>query len=137
MSPATAKLGPQVEEFLNGKHFGKLATVMKDGAPHVTPMWYMLDGEKLILNTTTKRVKYYNIKRDSRVCFLVDDGYPYVMILGRARIANERDGKKDIEALAIRYTGEKQGKKSARNFYWKQPRVSIEVVPEKVVNGLR
>ncbi len=131
------ELSPQVEEFLKGKHFGKLATVMKDGSPHVTPIWYVLDDGKLIVNTTTARVKYYNIKRDGRVCFLVDDGYPHVIIFGRARIASERDGKKDIEALAIRYTGEEQGKKSARNMYWKQPRVSIEIVPEKIVNGLR
>jgi PPOX class probable F420-dependent enzyme len=132
-----AGLSPRVREFLEGKHFGKLATVMKDGSPHVTPIWYMLDQGKLIVNTTSERVKYYNIKRDDRVCFLVDDGYPYVVIFGRARMAKERDGKKDIEALAIRYTGEEKGKKSARAIYWKQPRVSFEIVPERIVNGLR
>ena len=132
-----ASLTPQVREFLEKKHFGKLGTIMKDGSPHVTPIWYMLDKGRLIVNTTTTRVKYYNIRRDDRVCFLVDDGYPYVVIFGRARIAGERDGKKDIEALAIRYTGEEKGKRSARTTYWKQPRVSIEIIPEKVVNGLR
>lgn len=132
-----ASLTPQVREFLEKKHFGKLGTIMKDGSPHVTPIWYMLDKGRLIVNTTTTRVKYYNIRRDDRVCFLVDDGYPYVVIFGRARIAGERDGKKDIEALAIRYTGEEKGKRSARSTYWKQPRVSIEIIPEKVVNGLR
>ena len=131
-----AKLTAQVAKFLEGKHFGKLATVMKDGSPHVTPIWYMLDGGKIIINTTTKRVKYYNIKRDSRVCFLVDAGYPYVIIFGRARVAGERDGKKDIETLAIRYTGEARGRKSARSVYWKQPRASIEIVPERVNIGL-
>jgi hypothetical protein len=132
-----ASLTLQVREFLEKKHFGKLGTIMKDGSPHVTPIWYMLDKGRLIVNTTTTRVKYYNIRRDDRVCFLVDDGYPYVVIFGRARIAGERDGKKDIEALAIRYTGEEKGKRSARSTYWKQPRVSIEIIPEKVVNGLR
>jgi PPOX class probable F420-dependent enzyme len=131
-----AKLTPKVESFLKGKHFGKIATVMKDGSPHVTPIWYTLDRGKIIINTTTNRVKYYNIKRDDRVCFLVDAGYPYVMIFGRARIATERDSKKDIEAIAIRYTGPVQGRKSARSVYWKQPRASIEIVPERVVVGL-
>jgi PPOX class probable F420-dependent enzyme len=131
-----AKISPKVEEFLNGKHFGKIATVMKDGSPHVTPIWYMLDHGKVIINTSTNRVKYNNIKRDDRVCFLVDAGYPYVVIFGRARIATERDGKKDIEAIAIRYTGPVQGRKSARAVYWKQPRASIEIVPERVVVGL-
>jgi PPOX class probable F420-dependent enzyme len=130
------ELGPKVEKFLGGKHFGKLATTMKDGSPHVTPIWYMLEGGRVLVNTTTSRVKYYNIKRDGRVCFLVDDGYPYVIIFGRARIAEERDGKKDIETLAIRYTGVKAGRKASRERYWKQHRVTIEIIPERVVSGL-
>ena len=130
------KLTPKAEEFLKGKHFGKLATLRKDGSPHVTPIWYMREGGRLFVNTTTNRVKYYNIKRDPRVSFLVDDGYPYVMVEGKARIAEERDPKKDIEALAIRYTGEEAGRKAARERYWKDPRVSIEIIPEKIVVGL-
>jgi PPOX class probable F420-dependent enzyme len=132
----TKKLAPQVTEFLQGKHFGKLGTVMKDGSPHVTPIWYMLDNGKLVVNTTEERVKYFNIRRDNRVCLLVDDGYPYVIVFGRGRIAKERDGKKDIESLAIRYHGEEKGKRSAREVYWKQPRVSIEIVPERVISSL-
>ena len=129
-------LSPEVEEFLRGKHFGKLGTIMKDGSPHVTPIWYMLDGGRLIVNTTSARVKYHNIRRDPRVSFLVDDGYPYVMVHGRARVAEERDAKKDIEMIAIRYTGEEAGRKAARERYWKDPRVSIEIVPEKVIVNL-
>jgi PPOX class probable F420-dependent enzyme len=130
------KLSPKVTSFLRGRHIGKLGTVMKDGSPHVTPIWYMLDGGKMLINTTTDRVKYHNIKRDNRVCFLVDSGYPYVILFGRARIAKERDAKKDIEALAIRYTGPVRGRRSAKEMFWKQPRVSIEIIPERVVVGL-
>ncbi len=129
-------LDPKVVSFLKGRHFGKLATVMKDGSPHVTPMWYMLDDGMIIVNTTTNRVKYFNIRRDDRVCFLVDDGYPYVMIFGTARIAKERDANRDIETLAIRYTGEEPGKKSARERYWKQERVTVEITPKRLVIGL-
>ena len=130
------KLSPRAEGFLREKHFGKIATEMKDGSPHVTPIWYTLEDGKIIINTTTARVKYYNIRRDNRVCFLVDDGYPYFIVFGRARIAPERDGKKDIERLAIRYLGERKGRKSARDLYWKQTRASIEIVPERFVSGL-
>ena len=130
------KLEARVKKFLEGKHFGKLATTMKDGSPHVTPIWYMLEGGKVLVNTTTNRVKYFNIKRDNRVCFLVDDGYPYVILFGKARIAPERDGKKDIETLAIRYMGEREGKAAARERYWKQERATVEITPDRVVSGL-
>jgi PPOX class probable F420-dependent enzyme len=130
------RLDGKVEAFLGGLHFAKLATVMKDGSPQVTPIWYMYEKGKLIVNTTTDRVKFRNIKRDDRVCFLVDDGYPYVMIFGRGRIARERDPMKDIEALAIRYRGEEAGRKATRERFWKMDRVSIEIVPERVVVDL-
>jgi PPOX class probable F420-dependent enzyme len=129
-------LDPKAQAFLKGKYFGKLATNMKDGSPHVTPIWYMLEDGKLIVNTTTSRVKYFNIRSDSRVCFLVDDGYPHVILFGKARIAGERDAKKDIETLAVRYIGEEAGKKAARERYWKDERTSIEIQPERVISQL-
>jgi PPOX class probable F420-dependent enzyme len=127
---------PEAEAFLEGVHFAKIATVMRDGSPHVTPIWYMLDKGELIVNTTTDRVKFRNIRRDPRVSFLIDDGYPYLLINGRARIATERDPKKDIETLAVRYLGEEKGKKDARDRYWKMDRVSLEILPEKIISGL-
>ena len=130
------ELDAEVRTFLQGKHFAKLATLMKDGRPQVTPIWYMLDGSKLIVNTSKDRVKYRNVRRDPRISLLVDDGYAYVSIFGRARVADERDANKDIESLAIRYTGEESGKKAARERYWKQERVSLEIIPGRVVKGL-
>jgi PPOX class probable F420-dependent enzyme len=127
---------PKAEKFLSGVNFAKLGTVMKDGSPHVTPIWYMYEDGKLFVNTTPERVKTRNIKRDPRVCLLIDDGYPYLVIFGKARIADERDPHKDIETLAIRYHGEKKGKKQARDYFRKQKRVSIEIVPDRVVSGL-
>jgi len=131
-----AKLDPKVEKFLRGKYFGKLATTMRDGSPHVTPIWYMLQDGKILINTTPTRVKYFNIKRDNRICFLVDDGYPYVIVFGRARMMKERDAKKDIETLAIRYMGATAGRRAARERYRKQERATIEIIPERVVSQL-
>ena len=130
------KFTPKAKEFLRGVYFAKLGTVMKDGSPHVTPIWYMYEDGKFFVNTTPDRVKYWNIRRDPRVCLLIDDGYPYLVIFGTARIANERDPHKDIESLAIRYHGEKKGKKQARDYFRKQKRVSIEIIPDRVVSGL-
>lgn len=129
-------LTPRVRKFLDGVHIGKLATIMADGSPQVTPIWYMREGDRLVVNTTTTRVKYRNMKRDGRVCFLVDDGYPYVVIFGTARVAKERNTMKDIERLAVRYTGKEAGTKAARTRFWKEPRVSVEINPERVVVDL-
>ena len=130
------KLEPKVEAFLRGKHIAKLATVNRDGSPQVTPIWYMCVDGKMIVNTAEGRVKLRNIRRDPRVVLLMDEGYAYVAISGEARVAKERDGLKDIEALAIRYHGPQKGKKMTSEIYSKQKRVSIEIVPERTVKVL-
>lgn len=130
------KLETAVEDFLKGVHFAKLATLNKSGSPQLTPVWYMYDEGKLIVNTAADRVKYRNILRDQRVALLMDEEYRYVTISGRARVAKERDAHKDIETLAIRYTGEERGRKAARERYSKQERVSIEIVPRRVFSDL-
>ena len=37
--------------FLSGVHFAVVSTIASDGMPHQTVMWYMLDGNKLLLST--------------------------------------------------------------------------------------
>lgn len=135
MAPSN-QFSEKAKEFLGGKHFGKFASVKKDGSPHVTPIWYIYEDGKLLVNMTKQRVKYKNITRDQRVSFLIDDGYPYVIVFGKARIATERDPLKDIETLAIRYTGEEEGRKRSREYFWKQDRVSVEIIPEKILEDL-
>ena len=113
-----------------------LATLMKDGSPQLTPVWYMYDEGKIIVNTADSRTKYRNIRRDPRVALLIDDEYSYLSIFGKARVASERDANKDIETLAIIYTGEERGRKAAREHYSKQKRVSLEIIPDRLVKDL-
>ena len=73
---------------------GKLATVRKDGRPHVVPVWFDLDGDVLVFTTGHMSVKAVNIRRDSRVCICVDDETPpfaYMQIEGTAALSANSD----------------------------------------------
>lgn len=73
---------------------GKLATVRKDGRPHVVPVWFDLDGDVLVFTTWETSVKAANIRRDPRVCICVDDKTPpfaYIQIEGTATLSDEID----------------------------------------------
>ena len=95
---------------------GKLATVRKDGRPHVVPIWFELDGDTLVFTTGSTSVKAANIRRDSRVCICVDDETPpfaYIQIEGTAAF------NADSEALlywATRIGGRYMGAESAEAF---------------------
>lgn len=72
---------------LHGTRTGKLATVRKDGRPHVVPVWFVLDGDTLVFTTGETSVKAANIRRDTRISLCVDDEtppYAYLMIEGTA-----------------------------------------------------
>ena len=84
------------EEYLaflsEGHRTGKLATVRKDGRPHVVPIWFVLDGDDLIFTTWHTTVKAANLHRDPRVCLCVDDQeppYAFVQIEGIATIETD------------------------------------------------
>ncbi|MBA3370708.1 MAG: pyridoxamine 5'-phosphate oxidase family protein, partial [Thermoleophilaceae bacterium] len=47
-----------------GTRTGKLATIRRDGRPHVVPIWFLLDGDEVLLTTGADTVKGRNILRD-------------------------------------------------------------------------
>ena len=73
-----------------GTRTGKVATVRKDGRPHVVPIWFDLDGDTLIFMTWHESVKAGNMRRDPRVSICVDEEsppYAFVMIEGTVTIS--------------------------------------------------
>lgn len=58
--------------------FGHLGTVKPDGAPQVTPVWFVWDGEFLAFTTSTQRRKYHHMVANPNVALSVNDpGQPY------------------------------------------------------------
>jgi PPOX class probable F420-dependent enzyme len=78
--------------FLEERHFSVLGTINQFGAPHLTVMWYLLDGDEIVFNTKAGRRKDSNLTRDPRVSLLVYDasnGYKYLRIDGKVRIITD------------------------------------------------
>jgi len=77
---------------LEGTRTGKLATVRKDGRPHVVPIWFELDGDTLVFTTAETSIKATSIRRDPRICLCVDDERPlfaFLMLEGTAELSDD------------------------------------------------
>ena len=75
-------------------HTGKLATVRKDGRPHVVPIWFDLDNDTIVFTTGHTSVKVLNMRRDPRVCLCVDDEQPpfsYIQVEGTIMYSEESE----------------------------------------------
>ncbi|WP_046317430.1 PPOX class F420-dependent oxidoreductase [Mycobacterium sp. UM_Kg1] len=74
----------EVADFVTSSRTGTLATIGRDGRPHLTAMWYaVLDGE-IWLETKAKSQKAVNVRRDPRVTFLLEAGETYDTLRGVA-----------------------------------------------------
>jgi PPOX class probable F420-dependent enzyme len=114
----------------------KLATVRKDGRPHVTPVWFALDGDTLVFSTWHTSVKALNIRRDGRVCLCVDDEKPpfsYIQIDGTAVLLADSDALSYWSTrIAGRYMGEDMAEAyGKRNSI--EGELLVRVTPTKVV----
>jgi PPOX class probable F420-dependent enzyme len=112
-------LTPDQRAFLEDRHFAVLGTTNASGSPHLTIMWYMLDGDEIVFNTKAGRTKESNLARDPRVSLLVydDSGYKYIRIDGRVTtITDPQIAHRDIARLAVRYHGEDKAKASIARF---------------------
>jgi PPOX class probable F420-dependent enzyme len=94
---------------LHGTRTGKLATVRKDGRPHVAPIWFVLDGDTLVFNTGEDTVKGASIRRDPRIALCVDDETPpfsFLIVEGTAELIDDLDALKMwATRIAARYMG--------------------------------
>jgi hypothetical protein len=103
-----------------GTRTGKLSTVRADGSPHVTPVWFLLDGDDVVFNTEKDGVKGRNLARDGRFALCVDQDQPpyaFVMLQGRTEISEDPDETlRWAGRLGARYMGEDRAEEyAARN----------------------
>ncbi len=84
----------EIQAFFQEQMTLQVATNGKDGFPHVAPMWFVVEDEKLVFRSFTKSQKIVNLKRDPRIAVLVEDGIVYnelrgVSINGRAELTED------------------------------------------------
>lgn len=99
-------LKEEVRELIDGKNFANIATLMADGAPHVTTVWVDREEDIILVNTARGRVKEKNVARDPRVALTIfDSSNPYhvVSIRGRVESVSENGAEGHINKLAKKY----------------------------------
>ena len=109
----------EIASFLmGGTRTAKVATTMRNGQPHVMPVWFVLDGEELVFTTGADSVKGRNLRRDPRIALVVDEDvapYAFVHIRGRVRISEDMDELlRFATEIGARYMGRERAKEFGR-----------------------
>jgi PPOX class probable F420-dependent enzyme len=107
--PDAVSIPDKYRDLLTGKKaFATLGTIMPDGRPQVTPVWFDYDGANLIFNSARGRQKDLNVRRDPRVAMTIVDPenpYRYVEVRGRVTDITQEGARDQINKLAKKYLG--------------------------------
>ena len=106
-----------------------LATLMRDGSPQVTPLWFSWDGQYILVNTAKGRTKERNMRERPVVALAIaDPKIPtrYIQIRGKVVEINETGADEHINVLSLLYEGKPWEKVPG------QIRVQFKILPEHV-----
>ncbi|MBI3961651.1 MAG: pyridoxamine 5'-phosphate oxidase family protein [Deinococcus sp.] len=134
MPPLSPK---EFERFLTKtRYIGRLGTLLPDGSPYVTPVWFEWDGKKFYIMGKPLAQYVKNVERDPRAYLVVDrEKFPYmrVNVQGQAKIVGRRWSQRWVDMgnrMIKRYLGEVALKYAAARM--KYGIVMIELTPEKI-----
>lgn len=86
------------KHFLESNRYCVVAYTRKSGPPAMSPVYYVMDGDDLLISTQAKRMKgkVFSKEREVSVCVLAEDhpSAPYVTIYGKAK--TEPEGAVDL-----------------------------------------
>lgn len=126
------RLDERTRAFLSEPNVAMLATVSRKGRLQATPIWFILDGDQIIVNTSRGRLKLKNLEAHPYLALTVVDPknmYRYVQIQGKAVRFDPKNGARDIDRLSKRYRGESYSYQSGGR---PEDRVTIIIQPLKV-----
>ncbi len=86
----------EMATFIEEQKSLQVATIGKDGMPHLSTLWFAHVDGSFVFETYTKSQKIKNLERDARITVLLEDGVTYdalrgVMIQGRAELVTDHD----------------------------------------------
>lgn len=107
-----------------------LSTLMSDGSPQLTPLWFNTLDEFILINSAKGRVKDVNMRARPQIALLITDPKDpfnrYLQIRGRVVDIIEKGATEHINLLSLKYD-HKPWESVPR-----QIRVIYKILPEKV-----
>ena len=124
-------------ELLAARLVANLATLNSDGSIHLVGMWFLWDGEAILLPTSRATRKARNLERDPRATVMIDDsrgGFDLrgVTLVGRVEIVPSPEALDLNRRIHLRYVTERGLDLDPVRRYLQTDDVTLRLFPEKV-----
>jgi PPOX class probable F420-dependent enzyme len=114
------------------RNLAYLATLSKDGSPHVVPVWAEMVDDLILINTSETSAKNKHITNDKRIALsVVEQNNPFNMVSIKGRVVERATEGADehLKRLAKKYLG-------IGKYYYRKPnqkQIILKIKPEKVM----
>ena len=124
-------------ELLKARLVANLATLNADGSVHLVGMWFLWDGEAILLPTSGATRKARNLERDPRATVMIDDsrgGFDLrgVTLVCRGEIVPSPEALELNRRIHLKYVTERGLDLEPVRTYLQTDDVTLRLLPEKV-----
>lgn len=128
-------------KFIEEQKTIQVATINRDGTPHLMPLWFAVVDGAIVLETFSKSQKIKNLERDPRITLLFEDGKVYQELRGasiqaKAELVHDDERVHQLHMQVLLRNAPELGRdtidKASRSMAPKK--TAILVRPEKVVS---
>jgi PPOX class probable F420-dependent enzyme len=103
---STTDFGKRVEQRLREETIVWLTTVRRDGTPQPTPVWFLWDGESVLMYSRPNQQKQRNIEHSPKVSLNFDgDGHGgnIIVITGEAQVIADAPPATEVPKYVAKY----------------------------------
>jgi PPOX class probable F420-dependent enzyme len=129
VSTAPADLSPAALEFVTDRHLATLTTLRPDGSPHVVPVGFTWDTERLVVRVITSGTsrKARNAASGGRAVVCQVDGRHWLSFEGTVRVLTDAAAVADaVDRYAARYRVPRENPE----------RVVVEIAVDRVLGNV-
>ena len=131
----------EIAAFLDECRSLQVATLDREGAPHLTTLWFTVKEGDFLFETYGKSQKIVNLRRDPRIAVLCEAGESYdqlrgVSVQGRAEIVDAGESLLELMALLVERNHHELSAEqiAAMAAQLAQKRVVVVVRPDKLIS---
>jgi len=130
----------EITAFLESRRSMIVSTLLKDGAPHLTTLWFAVKDGTYLFETYGASQKVVNLRRDPRIALMWEAGETYdelrgVSVNGTAEIVDSEPRLTELMAYIIKRNSPGLGDhldEHVANMVRK--RVVVAVTPDKIIS---